>query len=98
MIIMIPKEDLRWYLFEETIEMFSEKGFTNYDKHRYKDLNRFLSDYNILRTVGMTSKICYKISKFFNKKENDILVHDLLNRYPSIIDHWNLTTTPSFLA
>jgi hypothetical protein len=95
---MIPKEDLRWYLFEETIEMFTEFGYTNYEEHRYKDLNRFLSDYYILRTVGMTSKISYKLSKFFNKRENDILVHDLLNRYPSIINQLELNYNPIFFG
>lgn len=95
---MIPKEDLRWYLFEETIEMFTEFGYTNYEEHRYKDLNRFLSDYYILRTVGMTSKISYKVSKFFNKRENDILVHDLLNRYPSIINQLELNYNPIFFG
>lgn len=82
---MIPKEDLRWYLFEETIEMFSKNGRTHYEEHRYKDLNRFLSDYYIIRSVGLVSKICYKTSKVFHKHENDIMVHDLLCRYPSII-------------
>lgn len=90
---MIPKEELRWYLFEETIEMFSKNGRTHYEEHRYKDLNRFLSDYYIIRSVGLAAKICYKTSKAFNKQKNDILVHDLLCRYPSIISalerHYN---------
>ncbi len=91
---MIPKEDLRWYLFEETIQMYSGNGRTNYEKHRYKDLNRFLSDYYIIRSVGMASKTIYRISRIFNKKENDILVHDLLCRYPSIIRQLELNYNP----
>jgi hypothetical protein len=31
---MIPKKDLRWYLFEETIEMYAENGVNNYEKSR----------------------------------------------------------------
>ena len=95
---MIPKEDLRWYLFEETVEMFSKNGRSNYEKHRYKDLNRFLSDYYIIRSVGMASKVCYKISKFINKQKNDILVHDLLCRYPSIINQLELNYNPIFFG
>lgn len=98
MIFMIPKEDLRWYLFEETIKMYSKNGRSNYEKHRYKDLNRFLSDYYIIKSVGIASKASYKISKVFNKQENDILVHDLLCRYPSIIRQLELNYNPLFFG
>ncbi|KYC46482.1 MAG: hypothetical protein APG11_01865 [Candidatus Methanofastidiosum methylothiophilum] len=95
---MIPKKDLRWYLFEETIEMYAKNGLNNYEKHRYKDLNRFLSDYYIFRLVGMTSKICNKLSKFNKKGDNQILVHDLLNRYPSIINQLEINYNPIFFG
>jgi len=95
---MIPKEDLRWYLFEETIEMFTDFGYKNYEQHRYNDLNRFLSDYYILRTVGVVAKIRYNISKFYSKCDNDVWVHDLLNRYPNIINHLELNFNPLFFG
>jgi len=95
---MIPKEDLRWYLFEETIEMFSKNGVNNYENHRYKDLNRFLSDYYIIKSVGIASKAIYKLSNVFNKQDNDILVHDLLYKYPRIIRQLELNYNPLFFG
>ncbi|MBP1945335.1 hypothetical protein [Methanobacterium petrolearium] len=46
----------------------------------------------------MTSKICYKLSKFYKKGDNQILVHDLLNRYPSIINQLELNYNPIFFG
>lgn len=95
---MIPKEQLRWYLFEEAIEMFKKKGVTNYEKDLLNNLKRFLSNYYIFKLVGIISKTFYKISNFNNKNKNDILVHDLLNRYPSIIDQLEENYNPLFFG
>jgi hypothetical protein len=46
----------------------------------------------------MTSNIYYKLSEFRNKGDNPILVHDLLNRYPSIIHHLELECNPIFFG
>ncbi len=95
---MIPKEQLRWYLYEETIEIFKKNGAANYEKDYLNNLKRFLSYYYIFKLLGIISKTFYKISKFNNKNKNDILVHDLLNRYPNIIDQVEENYSPLFFG
>lgn len=95
---MIPKEDLRWYLFEETCEIYSENGHPRYEEKVLNDIDRFLSYYPVFKLMGMTSKMCYNLSKSYNKDENDILCHDLVCKYGSIFNKLEINYNPLYFG
>ena len=95
---MIPKEDLRWFLFDETIDMYIKRGLPNYEDNFLKELKNFINYYFIFKSIGIISKVCFRVSTFFYKQDNDIWVHDLVGRYPSIIDQLELNYNPIFFG
>ena|GEM_PF-1578026 len=95
---MIPKEDLRWYLFEENIDSHQKNGLINYEERVLQHMKKFKSYYFPFRLFGMVSKIFYKLSKFTNQDKSNILVHDYLWKYPSIVNQLQSKYNPIFFG
>jgi hypothetical protein len=49
---MIPKEDLRWYLFEENIDTHLKNGLINYEERVLRHMKKFMAYYPYLRLFG----------------------------------------------
>lgn len=95
---MIPKEDLRWYLFEEPVEILKKNGFMYYEEDTLKNLEKYISYYNFHRLTGIASKTFYYIPKFHNKNKNNILLDHFLYKYTNIIDQLKFDFNPIFFG
>ena len=87
---MIPKEDLRWYLFEENIDLHLKNGLINYEERVISHMNKFMTYYPYLRLFGIKSHFFYNLAKSSGKDKKTILVHDYLWKYPHIINELKL--------
>jgi len=95
---MIPKENLRWYLFEDSIDLHQKDGLINYEESVLRHINKFIAYYPCLRLFGIKSKLFYKLQKFSSKDKSNILVHDYLWKYQSIVKQLKLDYNPIFFG
>jgi len=95
---MIPKEDLRWYLFEENIDTHLKNGLINYEERVLRHMKKFMAYYPYLRLFGLKSKFFYNLAKSSSEDKSNILVHDYLWKYPSIVNQLRTNYNPIFFG
>lgn len=95
---MIPKEDLRWYLFEENIDLHLKNGLINYEEKVLSHMDKFMTYYPCLWLFGIKSRFFYNLAKYGGKDKSTILVHDYLWKYPSIFKQLKLNYNPLFFG
>ncbi|MEN6552609.1 MAG: hypothetical protein ABFC34_06935 [Methanobacterium sp.] len=80
---MIPKSELRWYLFEDSVKNQEHFGYPNFREDFTEHMKTYLEYYPFIKTVNIISNIIP-----FNKGKGDnkrILAHHLLSKYPHIL-------------
>lgn len=89
---MIPKNELRWYLFEDSVQILENFGYPRYREDFMKHMNIYLSYYPFIKTGNILTNI---IPSHGKKNKGSILAHHLLCRYPQILksisQEYNLT-------
>ncbi len=95
---MIPKKNLRWFLFEENIDLHVNNGLINYEGRVLSHMEKFISYYPFLRLFGIKSQLFYSLSQLFSKEKSNILVHDYLWKYPSIVKQLKLNYNTIFFG
>ncbi|MFA0833708.1 MAG: hypothetical protein ACC609_06840 [Methanobacterium formicicum] len=80
---MVPKTELHWYLFEDSVKNQEQFGYPNFQEDFKEHMNTYLSYYPFIKKLNIISNVIP-----FNQGKKDkktILAHHLLSKYPHIL-------------
>lgn len=93
---MIPKGELRWYLFEDPVASLEKSGYQNFQDTFNHHMELYLSYYHLIEFGGFLSE---KIPISFGNSDKDkIMVHHLLYKYQDILRYISHDFKLEFLA